>query len=550
VTSARPVGSVPGGRSPSVARRRSPATAPTPLPQHSGVTRPTAGKPNHRRAWAEALVAAALVACTVGARAPLLDYAFWQDEIATARVIQQPTARAVKAQIVLRESTPPAYYVTAWVAARLGEHFRPEPTPGKWLRLLSLVFAVGTTLVTFGLALRLLPLWAAALSGLLVSLSSELVFQGAQLRAYSMLAFASVAFALVLLRAVERPRTLRLAAVAAVVCVGSLTHYFFLLTVAAGVTWIASCARARAAALSLYGAVAVGLLGLVAWLPSWLNQYRRGGYSTNLPITPHRFAEVVGTLFSAQPLVTDAGTAGRGAIVALVLGSSAALLLHPREGRLFALLVLVPLAATAAVAAAGPLVLNTRNLVSVAPFAAIAIAWACTAVPWRPAGWVAATCIAALIAGSYGATESMTRRLPYETVARQLTSQGLTRGEPIVWFGSWGSHIPVGWYAVQPGVSAPSSSGLVVADPAGFHGRCPAVEVVAWSPRGRRFVEQQQAGILVRSSAYAYGDALRGHRGPEEAVVVRLRWRPGLLGAATAARGTVFRRYDVPSLCL
>jgi hypothetical protein len=155
-----------------------------------------------------------------------------------------------------------------------------------------------------------------------------------------------------------------------------------------------------------------------------------------------------------------------------------------------------------------------------------------------------------LIVVSYGAAQSMTRRLPYEAVAQQLTAQGISHGEPIVWFGSWGTHIPVGWYATQPDVSARSSSGLLVVAPARFPGTCPAVEVVAWSPGGRRWVEQQRAGTVARSSTYAFGDALRGHRGPEEAIVARLRWRPGLLRAATVARGTVFRRYDVPSPCL
>jgi hypothetical protein len=507
----------------------------------------TGATPSRRGApWAEALVALALVACTVGARAPLLDYPFWQDEIATARVVQQPTLRAVEAQIVLREATPPAFYVTAWAAERL---FGPERVPGKWLRLISLACAVGTTLVTFRLARRLLPLWAAALAGLLVSLASELVFQGAQVRAYSMLAFASVLFVLVLLRAVERPRPLRLAALAGVVLVGSLTHYFFLLTVAAGLAWLLSSAPARAVWLRACGAIAVGLAGLAAWSPEWLSQYRMGGYSTSPPFSLHRVAEVVGTQFASQPLVADAGTAGRGAIVAAVVGSAAALVAHPREGRLYGLLVLVPLGATAAVAAAGPLVLNTRNLLSVAPFASIAVAWTCAALPRRRLGHAAAACLAVLAVVSFCVGGTSARRVQYEAIARQVTMQGFSHGEPLVWFGSWSSHIPVGWYAVSPDASSRTSTGLLTVRTTRARGRCAAVEVVAGTARGRAWIQHHSSDVVRSSTVSGYGDWLLGRPGPVDATVARLRFSPTLLGEARLAGGVVFRRYDVGSAC-
>lgn len=76
--------------------------------------------------------------------------------------------------------------------------------------------------------------------------------------------------------------------------------------------------------------------------------------------------------------------------------------------------------------------------------------------------------------------------------------------------------------------------------------RRPGQRSMCVRPIRRRVVEQQQTGILIRSSAYAYGDALRGRGGPEEAIVVRLRWRRGLLRNATAARGTVFAATTCP----
>ena len=457
--------------------------------------RPAAASRRRRDLWPRLLIALVLVVCTVGARAPILDEPFWQDEVATARVVQKPTPRSALHQIVVRESTPPAYYMTAWSVGRLRALLAPETVPGEWLRALSLLFSIGTTLVTFVLALRLMPLWAAGLAGLLVSFGSELVFHGAELRAYSLLALTSVLFALVLLRSATRPSLPWLLALALTVAVGSLTHYFFLLTVASGIVWILWSARSRSTALRLGGAVAVALLPLLAWSPYWWRQYSAGNYSTSPHFALYRLPEVVGTYFSPVSVLAMIGPVARLAIFLLVIGSAVGLGFVGREARLCAILVLLPLGVAAGVAACGPRVFNARNLLSVAPFAAIAVAWACAAIPWHRVGRGAAVAIGILIIASFGYSQATVGRTPYDVMAREIAAQGFAGGEPLIWFGGWGGHIPVGWYLVGPHADSQSSSGLLQAAPA-RNAVCPAVEVVALNRTGHRWIEQHRAEVL------------------------------------------------------
>src|SRR5262249_32368018 len=152
-----------------------------------------------------------LVVCTLAVRLPgVLHDALWQDEVGTEHVIAQSTLGDALRTIVNRESTPPAFYVLARAADRLA----PESTPRArvpTLRALPLAFSLGTTALTFALALELLPLWGAALAGLLVSFGSILVVHGSELRSYPLLAFACVAFAVALEMAAGRPTLARLA---------------------------------------------------------------------------------------------------------------------------------------------------------------------------------------------------------------------------------------------------------------------------------------------------------------------------------------------------
>ncbi len=314
----------------------------------------------------EAAVIVVLLAVTLVARVPgAVRDALWQDEIATVHVISEPTLRSTLAQIVARESTPPAYYVTARAVDRAASRLGPQGR-ARTVRALSIGFSLACTLLTFELALRLLPLWGAALAGLLSSFAAMLVAHGYELRSYSLLALASVAFALALERAAARPALGRLAVLSAVVVVGSLTHYFFLLTLAAGGLWLLLSGRGRSVVGRADGALAVGLLPLVLWSPYWLDQYRHGFYATAPRLTIENFLQFFPALFVPRAVVGHLGIAVAVGATAAVLVPTVLLLRHP-EGRLCALFVLVPvLVVTAMVWASGERIFNARNLIGVA----------------------------------------------------------------------------------------------------------------------------------------------------------------------------------------
>jgi len=492
------------------------------------------------------VVGALLLACTLGARLPgAMHDPLWQDEIAAERVITQPTPRKAVGQLVNADSTPPAFFLTAWAAYHTTHGLDSGVAPARSLRVIPLVFSLLTTAFTFLLACELLPLWAAALAGLIVSFASELVVHGAELRPYAMLALACVAFAFVLERAVARPDRLRFALLAGVVAAGSLTHYFFLLALAAGVLWLVTSGRERVLVRRVGVALAVGLVPLAVWSPYWLRQYHHAHYAWGPPFGWARLASFLPTLVAPDLFVSDAGRAAQVAASLAVIGS-ALLLLRRREGRLYALLVLVPFLVGAVVWAAGARVFNPRNLIGSVPFAAIALSWACVSLPWRRVSQAAAVLVGALVVGIFTVGQIRLDRTPYDRIAHELIAQGFDRHEPLVWFGNYGGAIPVAWYLTSNG-PPDLWPRTFIANPTGSP--CDAVDVVAHRG-GLRWLYEHRTDVLSETTVPFYSDSPRGKRAKSDLTIARLRWSSGILESAVAAHAFLLHRADTPSPCL
>jgi len=478
-----------------------------------------------QRNWVMVTVGVALLGCTLASRLPsALNDALWEDEIGAQHVIALPTLAGSLRQIVTHESTPPVYYVLARTVDRVAGALATEAR-ARIVRALSILFSLGCTGLTFILALRLLPLWPAALAGFLASLGAVLVVHGSELRAYSLLAFASVLFALTLERAVAEPTRRRLSELACVVALGSLTHYFFLFTLAAGALWLVVAETSRSVRRSVGAALLVGLIPLAAWSPAWIYQWRHGSYATTPPFSLDRFVEVVPSLFAPQAVVSDTGLFLRTAATLAIL-APAILLLRRNEGRLVSLLTLVPLIAVSLVAwIAGERIFNTRNMIGVAPFAAIALAWGCASLPWRRASLIVSGLVALLVAAGFAYGQASLGRTPYERLADDLRAQGLRNDEPIVWFGNDGGIAPVTWY-----LTTRADTGIwpqfVLSTPT--EGACSAVQVVVRTDTGRHWLDDHRDGILEQSSTPSFGDRIQGKRGTD-IIVARLRWTDGSL---------------------
>ena len=476
--------------------------------------------PLRRRRPARLAIGVLLTLCALSAGLPgALHNALWEDEIGAERVISQPTLHDALQVIVDRESTPPAFFLAARAADRAAKGLRPE-TRAKVLRSLSLAASVGCTVLTFVLALELVPLWAAALAGLLVGLGPVGVVYGSLLRSYALLAFACVAFAVLLERAAGRPRFRRLAGLSGIVALGALTHYFFLFTLAAGALWLVVSGLPRKSIARVCAALLVGLIPLALWTPDWLRQYRHGIYATAPPFSFAHFLSLLPQLLAPQAIVAITGLAVSGVVTVVVLGSAALLLRQP-EGRLCAFLVLAPfLVVSLMVWVTGERVYRDRNLIGVAPFAAIALAWGCAALPWRRVSFAAGVLVGALAVAAFAYGQTALGRTPYDRIAHAMVEQGFRRGEPIYWFGSWEGQFPVGWYLTsdKPANTWPR---LVLAQP--HKGACRALEVVARTATGRLWLLRHRDEIVAEKSLPAFGDVPQGRRNPD-LIVARLRW--------------------------
>ena len=294
-------------------------------------------------------------------------------------------------------------------------------------------------------------------------------------------------------------------------------------------------------------ALAVGLVPLAVWSPYWLRQYQNGIYATAQPFTFERFLEFFPSLFAPRAIVNDASVVATAAVTLAVLVSSL-LLLRRREGRLCALFVLVPVfIVSTAVWVTGERVFQPRNLIGVAPFAAIAVASGCAALPWRRVSYAVGVLVGALVVGGFAYGQVNLGRTPYDRIAEETIAQGFRSDEPILWFGAYGGIFPFAWYLTsdKPASSWPR---IRVSSPTGES--CRAVAVVARTRTGRQWIDQHRDAILAQASVPSYGDVPRGRRNPDT-IVARVRWSDGILDRP-ASGGTRFRirRADTPVPCL
>jgi uncharacterized membrane protein len=383
----------------------------------------------------------AVAACAAVATLPgATGHALYGDEVASARIVAEPSLGRVLTHVRRTESTPPAWYMTVWAVRK---------TTGAGvtsLRLLSALFAASAAGLTAFWARRLLgDGLAGAVAGLLVALGSVPLEYAEQLRAYALVLLASVAFGLLLVEAAVRPRRWTPIALAAAVWLGALTHYFFLFVVGAGAAWLWIArprppARGRATL-----ALGAGLLALAPWLPAFHEQQAHGRYRWIGGFDALAVAKLPGELFFGP----DGLLYGLARLaVTLAVAGAAVALWRRREGSAVVVLALLPIAAAAAFWAAGAPIFNERNMLPVAPFLAILVAGAVAELPaqWRRIG--AAAAIAVTVAGAAYAQATL-GRVAYDSVARTVESFGWTSRDGIV-VSAPNSAIqiaaPMGWY--------------------------------------------------------------------------------------------------------
>lgn len=361
-----------------------------------------------------------------------------QDEVASARILREPTVLSMLGRVSRTESTPPFWYALAWTVHHLGVSIVD-------VRLLSVLAGGGVAACVVAVARRVLPLSGAVLAGLLVAVGGEFVAHGHQLRSYELLALLTAVFALLLLRELERPSRRTEVGIAIVVALGGLTHYFFAFAVIAGLAWLwldpGAARRRRRASI----AIVAGGLAAAAWSPVMAVQYHRDRFWW---IGTFRLREVLAVPLRLFTSAYSNQSLGRSLsllfVLAVVLGCLRLARSGP-AGRLIAILAVGPLAVAATLWAVGAEIFALRNLIEVGPAVAIAVAALVTAVPARAGVAVGLALSSAL--GISVLRQEGTGVPPFPAIAHALVQEGWRPSDPVAVVGDlFVFRAPLEWY--------------------------------------------------------------------------------------------------------
>jgi 4-amino-4-deoxy-L-arabinose transferase-like glycosyltransferase len=204
-------------------------------------------------------LALVLLAGAVLRFATLDTQSLWYDEAVTAHLLQMDLGAMLRA-IPDSESTPPLYYVLAW----LWTHVCGTGEVG--LRSLSALFGTATVGVGWVLGRRLGGDRAGLAAAALIAFNPMLIWFSQEARGYALLALLGTLSALLWLRVLERPRPAgRAVAWGAVAALALATHYYAIFLVGPQALWLAlrlPGLRERAIALALPLAAGVALAPL------------------------------------------------------------------------------------------------------------------------------------------------------------------------------------------------------------------------------------------------------------------------------------------------
>jgi 4-amino-4-deoxy-L-arabinose transferase-like glycosyltransferase len=372
---------------------------------------------------------------------------FWFDEAATVGVLDRSFGGMLEA-VPRGESTPPLYYVIAWLWSRpfgLGE---------VGLRSLSALLGTVTVPVAFLAARELagarVALWVAALA----AVSPFLVWYSQEARSYALLVLLGGLAVWLFARLLRAPRARDAALWALVAALALATHYFALFLVAPQALWLLLAAPRR---WTLPAVGAVGLAG-ASLLPIALDQQRAelAGFIDDGSLAV-RAAQVVKQLalgFDSPVEPVTAATA-----VAIVVAGVALALWRGRRHvgiRVAAILGLAAIVLPVGLALGGTDYLLTRNVIPA----------------WLPLAVV----VVAGLTGAGGRREeepALARRAGTATLAL-LAVLGLVSTIGVAFVGEWQRE---DWRGAARAIGPPAARAILVTEPS--H----AVPVALYRPR-------------------------------------------------------------------
>src|SRR3954452_738613 len=191
---------------------------------------------------------------------------YWLDEVATVNIVRRGFGDMISA-VASGESTPPGYYVLAWVWAKL------FGTVEVGLRSLSALLGTATIPLAFVLGRELVGRRTALIAAALCAFNPLLVWYSQEARSYALMILLTGLSLLALLRALDDPAPRRLLAWVAVSSAAIATHYFAGFLIGAEALWLLYHSPARGRVGLAVGAV---MGAAAALLPLALHQRSTG----------------------------------------------------------------------------------------------------------------------------------------------------------------------------------------------------------------------------------------------------------------------------------
>jgi uncharacterized membrane protein len=383
-----------------------------------------------------ALVVAALTVLAFVLRAVLVRDNLWGDELYLYDAVAGNSLGEMFRVVRATESTPPLYFLAAWVADRVGGEGLA------WVRVPSMLAGTATVPLVYLLGVRTVGRGGALIGAALFAIAPFLVFYGSEGRGYSMLALLCVASTLALLELVRTGRRAWAVALAITTAAAAYTHYLAVFVLLAQLVWALWFHRERARQVAA-GYAGAALL-YVPWIPGALEQVRGNTSERVDPLgSLGQAVEWVVDTWVGHPFTTLGEIPGRvalvvigvGLLVAAAFGLRDARVRGARPGRRTVLVValagVTPLAALLYELGPNSLAFS-RYLSASVPYAMLAIGALLTA-PRRllVVGLTAVAVLGGVAAGTVQALDPDARRPDYRAAARHLDRIAAPQ-EPVV----------------------------------------------------------------------------------------------------------------------
>ncbi len=366
-----------------------------------------------------------LTIVALGIRASELDQSLFGDELyAFYEIDGRSFTNMLETVYEGPEVTPPLFFALAWLSAQLGD-------PTVLIRLPSLAGGVLLVPLTYALGARTVGSRAALVGAAVVTLAPLAIFYAVEARPYGLLAAATVASTIALLRALEMDHWTWWAAYGLASLAAMYTHLTAVFVLTAQLAWAAYAHRDRIPRLLIVNGAAALLF--LPWAPRLFRDDLPALVSTYGPFSarPSDLLRVFAHILPGSPFVSLGRLPGVAATVvfcAVVAALVVAGLRRPgTSGAQLAPLVLATAAVPAGLVAYGVLsndgLFTPRTSITMLPYAALVIGALVARLPER-AGTVACLILAvALGAGTIRALGDAGERPRYRDAAAYVAER-------------------------------------------------------------------------------------------------------------------------------